>query len=160
MRRQSVWRHAKCLGLMATLCCWMATGCATVDKPGSDNLAQVRIEGHSDVQVDDALRDVFMEKNYKVRFDTFVPGRDSYQMEFFRKGSPMNRLAYGSWLNPAAVEERIKVSVSRSSGGWLITLDASMISDKNDSFEEEHRLTGMTHDTYQQLLDAVKARLP
>lgn len=138
----------------------MAAGCATVDKPGSDNLAQVRIEGHSDVQVDDALRDVFMEKNYKVRFDTFVPGRDSYQMEFFRKGSPMNRLAYGSWLNPAAVEESVKVGVSRSSGGWFITLDASMISDKNDSFEEEHRLTGMTHDTYQQLLDAVKARLP
>lgn len=143
---------------MAALCGWMVVGCATVDNPAPGSLARVNIEGHSAVQVDDALRAVFAEKHYKVHFDTFVPRCDAYQLELGRKGSAMNRLAYGDWLNPA-VDERVKVSVSRAPGGWLIALEAFMASNNNEPFEEEHRLTGLTHDTYQRLLDAVKARL-
>jgi hypothetical protein len=144
--------------LVAAMCGWMAAGCSTVNNPAPGSLAQVRIEGHSAAQVDDALRAVFTEKGYKVHFDTFVPGSDSCQIELGRKGGAMSRATYGSWLHPD-VEERVKLSVARSSGGWLVTLEAAMISDVNEAFEQKHPLTGLTRHAFQRLLDEAKTRL-
>ena len=137
---------------------WLVAGCAPVDTPVPGSLAWVRIPGRSDAQVHSALCSVFAERTFKSRLDTFTPGTDSYKMTFERKPGTMNRWAYSSLLE-TGVQERIKVLVTGDTTNWLISLEAFMVSNSDATYEEEHKLSGLTHDTYQQILDSVKARL-
>ena len=137
---------------------WLVAGCATVDNPVPGSLAWVRIPGRSDTQVHSALCSVLAERTFKSRLDTFTPGTDSYKMTFERKPGTMNRWAYSSLLE-TGVQERIKVLVTGDTTNWLISLEAFMVSNSDATYEEEHKLSGLTHDTYQQILDSVKARL-
>ena len=137
---------------------WLVTGCATVENPAPNNLAWVKIDGRTEDQVHTVICDFFKERRFRTCRDTFPPHNNVYEMRFERLGTRMNRWAYGAWLEPE-VQERIDLVISRATDNWLITLDAYMVSNSNNAFEEAHKLSGMTHDTYQQLLDALKARL-
>jgi hypothetical protein len=144
--------------LQAALGLWLFAGCATVENPAPGNLAWVRIEGRTDDQVHSVICSVFDGKGYKNGYDSYAPGAELYRLKFEKVSSRMNRWAYGALLE-SGVQERIRIVVTRANNNWLITLDAFMVSNAGSSFEEEHKLSGMTHDTYAQLLDAIKARL-
>lgn len=158
MRQQPIWRYAAILAVQAVAGLWLVAGCATVENPAPNNLAWIKIEGRAEDQVHTAVCDFFKERRFRKLADTYPPQNNVYEMRFERLTTTMNRWAYGAWLEPE-VQERIKLVISRSTDNWLITLDAFMVSNSNNAFEEEHKLSGMTHDTYQQMLDALKARL-
>ena len=157
MRQQRMWWRRAVLILQAVASVWLVAGCATVEDPVPGSLAWVRIAGRSDAQVHSALCAVFAERTYKPRLDTFTPGCDSYKITFERKGGKTSWWIYGDLLD-TGVQERVKVAVTGTADNWLISLEVFMVSNSDQTFESEHRLTRLTHDTYQQLLDSVKAR--
>ena len=159
MKQQQMWRHAAVWVLQATAGLWLVAGCATVtENPAPNSLAWIKIEGRTKDQVHTAICDFFKERRFRKMSDTYPPQSYVYEMRFERLATTMNRWAYGALLEPE-VQERIKLVISRAGDNWLITLDAFMVSNTNNAFEEEHKLSGLTRGTYQQVLDALKARL-
>ena len=80
-------------------------GCKSLNQPASASFASVRITGHTAQQICAASVVVFQQGGY-----TVADGLRS-EMVFEREGSRWDQIAYGSWVDPAPVWIRVKVSM-------------------------------------------------
>jgi len=125
--------------------------CKSLDKPDSASFASVRIQGHTAEQIRAATVVVFQQDGY-----TAVDVQRA-EMGFEKEGSRWDRIAYGSFVDDAAVWIRVRASVfPLSEGVFLLRCQAYKVRDKGDAvFEQQVRLRNNHSKPYQALLDRV-----
>jgi hypothetical protein len=145
--------------LMASLLVALAgagvSGCKSVDQPGSESFASVRIQGHTAGQIRAATAVVFQQDGYAT-VDVRRP-----EMVFEKPGSEWDRITHGSWIDEAPMVIRVRVSVAPvSEGAFEIRCQAYWVQHKGDAvFEKEVRLKKNRSEPYQALLNEVPGRL-
>jgi len=130
-------------------------GCKSLNQPASASFASVRITGHTAQQICAASVVVFQQGGY-----TVADGLRS-EMVFEREGSRWDQIAYGSWVDPAPVWIRVKVSmIPLSDDTFRLQCQAYKVRNKGDPLVEDQLRIGNSHrKPYQALLDEVLAQL-
>jgi hypothetical protein len=126
-------------------------GCKSLDKPDSASFASVRIAGHTVEQIRAATVVVFLQDGYAA-----VETQPAH-MVFEKEGSRWDRIAYGGWLDDAAVWLRVRVFiVPLSEGVCRLQCQAFKVRDKGDAvFEQQVQMKNNHSKPYQALLDKV-----
>ena len=126
-------------------------GCKSLNKPDSASFAAVRIHGHTMEQICAATVVVFQQDGYSA-----VDIRPSH-LVFEKEGSRWDRIAYGSFVDDAAVWIRVRGAiVPLSEGVFRLQCQAYKVRDKGDAvFEQQVRVTNSHSKPYQALLDKV-----
>ena len=138
------------LGLAA---CLLVAGCHTTPAPPAGEFACVEIRGSTPGQICSMAREVFRENGYDA-----MPAAANH-LVFEKKGSTLNNIAYGNWLD-AAVWVRVKVAVvPMVEQVWRIQCHACLLRDRGATTEEEVTGTSLQHHPYQKLLEEVQQRL-
>ena len=130
-------------------------GCKSLNKPASASFASVRIEGHTAEQIRAASVVVFQQGGY-----TVADGLRS-EMVFEKEGSRWDQIAYGSWVNPAPVWIRVKVSmIPLSDDAFRLQCQAYKVRNKGDPLAEDQIvIRNRNSKPYQTLLDKVLGQL-
>ena len=130
-------------------------GCKSLNQSASASFASVRIEGHTAQQICAASVVVFQQGGY-----TVADGLRS-EMVFEKEGSRWDQIAYGSWVNPAPVWIRVKVSmIPLSDDAFRLQCQAYKVRNKGDPLVEDQVRIGNSHSKpYQALLDEVLGQL-
>jgi len=131
------------------------TGCKSLDKPASASFASVRITGRTAEQIRAATVVVFQQDGYT---PTKVAGPE---MVFEKEGSRWDQIAYGSWVNDAAVWIRVRASlVPLPPDAFRLQCQAYVIRNKGDPLTEDPvRLRHNHSKPYQALLDKVRGQV-
>jgi hypothetical protein len=127
------------------------TGCRSTTESKSSGLASVEIRGNTPGQIRDVTVQVFRDNGY------IVVRTEPSKMTFEKKGSKMDDITYGSWLDTiwVRVEASIEPVAERT---FRLQCRARLLQGRGD-MEEEMRHAYVRSGPYQALLDEVAKRL-
>jgi hypothetical protein len=144
--------------LSAFFCCLLVLGCKTAKTgPGADSLASIDIQGHTPLEIARAVSETFKGAGYEA---IPVPPSDDLRMQFEKKGGTGSALLYSDWsFQPIWYRARIKL-IRTGADTVVVTCNAFRVNERGSAhFEEEHKVSGMSKGTYQDLLDQAKAKV-
>ena len=131
-------------------------GCRTTDPniPKTDSLAALIIYGADNQDIRKASREVFLEQQF---LQTIT---NATLMTFEKRGSTMDDIAYGSFLNNESWI-RAKLTIEpMDEERHLLECRVFMVRNHGESFfEEEKKLSRFKRGQYQDLLDEIRLRV-
>jgi len=132
-----------------------ATGCKSVKGAPSGSLTAVTITNRPMSDVETAIMTVFLTKGYTGG----ASSGDTYT--FTRPGGDREKIAYGSALFKPSLLVKVEVTtVEQSPDTVVVACKAWVIVDQDDAvFEDTHPVRWLGRGPYEDLLEAVKARL-
>ncbi len=144
--------------LSVFICCLLSLGCKTTKSgPAADSLASIEIQGHAPLEVARAVSETFKAAGYEA---IPLPPNDDLRMQFEKKGGTGSSILYSDWsFQPIWYRARIKL-IRTGADTVIVTCNAFRVNERGSAhFEEEHKVSGMSKGTYQDLLDQAKAKV-
>ena len=135
----------------------MFIGCKTPEAAG-DNLAGVKVHGHSVLEVARAVSESFQGAGFAPVPLPETPMGEN-RMMFDKRGSTTDSAIWGDWSSGVYWRAKIKLE-PQTADTVLVTCNAYRVLEKGSKhFEEEHKLTSMKRAPYQKLLENARDSL-